>query len=110
MHHSQYYDIAAAGAKGSGVRWYERRRAKIMSVTLSRTEAEAGLPKVAISRAAGDAQISSKGWQQEAALRMLLNNLDPVVAEKPEKMVVYDGTGAGQGIWMRGARSGARDW
>jgi hypothetical protein len=32
------------------------------------------------------------------------------VAEKPEKLVVYDGTGAGQGVWMWGARSGARDW
>lgn len=32
------------------------------------------------------------------------------VAEKPEKLVVYDGTGAGQGVWMRGTRSAARDW
>ena len=34
-----------------------------------------------------------KGWQQEAALRMLLNNLDPAVAEKPEELIVYGGTG-----------------
>ena len=37
-------------------------------------------------------------------------NLDPEVAEKPEELVVYYGLGAGQGVWMRGARSGARDW
>lgn len=38
-------------------------------------------------------KLSCKGWQQEAALRMLLNNLDPEVAEKPEDLVVYGGTG-----------------
>jgi urocanate hydratase len=38
-------------------------------------------------------QISCKGWVQEAALRMLLNNLDPDVAERPEDLVVYGGTG-----------------
>lgn len=38
-------------------------------------------------------ELQCKGWQQEAALRMLLNNLDPNVAEDPEKLVVYGGTG-----------------
>ena len=38
-------------------------------------------------------QISCKGWIQEAALRMLLNNLDPAVAEKPEELIVYGGRG-----------------
>ncbi|MEO8624910.1 MAG: urocanate hydratase, partial [bacterium] len=37
--------------------------------------------------------ISCKGWQQEAALRMLMNNLDPDVAERPDELVVYGGTG-----------------
>src|SRR6188508_1343685 len=37
--------------------------------------------------------ISCKGWIQEAAMRMLLNNLDPEVAEKPEELIVYGGTG-----------------
>ncbi len=37
--------------------------------------------------------LTTKGWQQEAALRMLLNNLDPEVAERPEDLVVYGGTG-----------------
>src|SRR3954471_8349500 len=40
-----------------------------------------------------------KGWVQEAALRMLMNNLDPDVAERPEDLVVYGGTG-----------KAARDW
>jgi urocanate hydratase len=39
------------------------------------------------------AKISCKGWHQEAALRMLLNNLDPEVAEKPEELIVYGGRG-----------------
>ena len=38
-------------------------------------------------------QISCKGWHQEAALRMLMNNLDPEVAERPEELIVYGGTG-----------------
>ena len=42
---------------------------------------------------------SCKGWQQEAALRMLMNNLDPDVAERPDDLVVYGGTG-----------KAARDW
>jgi urocanate hydratase len=44
-------------------------------------------------RAPRGAQISCKGWQQEAALRMLMNNLDPEVAEKPEELIIYGGSG-----------------
>ena len=43
--------------------------------------------------------LSCKGWPQEAALRMLLNNLDPDVAEKPEDLVVYGGTGKAARNW-----------
>jgi urocanate hydratase len=50
-------------------------------------------------RAARGTQLSCLGWQQEAALRMLCNNLDPDVAERPEDLVVYGGTG-----------KAARDW
>ena len=50
-------------------------------------------------RAARGRQLSTRGWQQEAALRMLCNNLDPEVAERPEDLVVYGGTG-----------KAARDW
>jgi urocanate hydratase len=43
--------------------------------------------------------ISSKGWQQEAALRMLMNNLDAEVAENPDELVVYGGTGRAARSW-----------
>jgi urocanate hydratase len=43
--------------------------------------------------------ISCKGWQQEAALRMLMNNLDPQVAERPDDLVVYGGTGKAARNW-----------
>ena len=43
--------------------------------------------------------ISCKGWQQEAALRMLMNNLDPAVAERPGDLVVYGGTGKAARNW-----------
>jgi urocanate hydratase len=58
----------------------------------------AGPHKGAI-RAPRGTKLSTKGWQQEAALRMLMNNLDPEVAEAPEELVVYGGTG-----------KAARDW
>ncbi len=44
-------------------------------------------------------QLSCKGWQQEAALRMLMNNLDPEVAEKPDQLIVYGGTGKAARNW-----------
>ncbi|MFB6991291.1 urocanate hydratase [Streptomyces sp. NPDC056178] len=50
-------------------------------------------------RAPRGTELSTLGWQQEAALRMLQNNLDPEVAEHPDKLVVYGGTG-----------KAARDW
>src|SRR5688572_26920081 len=43
--------------------------------------------------------LSCKGWQQEAALRMLQNNLDPDVAERPEELVVYGGSGKAARNW-----------
>src|SRR3989475_9846745 len=50
-------------------------------------------------RAPRGARISCRAWPQEAALRMLMNNLDPEVAERPRDLVVYGGTG-----------KAARDW
>ena len=44
-------------------------------------------------------QLSCKGWQQEAALRMLMNNLDPMVAEDPDHLIVYGGTGKAARSW-----------
>ena len=40
-----------------------------------------------------------KGWVQEAALRMLMNNLDPDVAERPQDLIVYGGTGKAARSW-----------
>ena len=50
-------------------------------------------------RAPRGSRLTTKGWPQEAALRMLMNNLDPQVAEKPDELIVYGGTG-----------KAARDW
>src|SRR5579875_2208934 len=44
-------------------------------------------------------ELSCKGWQQEAALRMLMNNLDPDVAERPNDLVVYGGSGRAARSW-----------
>jgi urocanate hydratase len=56
-------------------------------------------PARAAVRAPRGNRISCKGWQQEAALRMLMNNLDPDVAERPEDLVVYGGTGKAARNW-----------
>src|SRR6478609_9132353 len=50
-------------------------------------------------RAARGTELSCLGWQQEAALRMLQNNLDPEVAEHPQALVVYGGTGKAARNW-----------
>src|SRR2546422_8012918 len=50
-------------------------------------------------RAPRGAAISCKGWAQEAALRMLMNNLDPDVAERWEDVVVYGGSGKAARSW-----------
>ncbi|MEO6447156.1 MAG: urocanate hydratase [Gemmatimonadaceae bacterium] len=50
-------------------------------------------------RAPRGSTLSCKGWQQEAALRMLMNNLDPEVAERPDDLVVYGGTGRAARSW-----------
>jgi urocanate hydratase len=44
-------------------------------------------------------ELSTKGWLQEAALRCLMNNLDPAVAEDPDHLVVYGGTGRAARSW-----------
>jgi urocanate hydratase len=59
-------------------------------------QAEAGVEAVCAPRGT---QLSCKGWQQEAALRMLMNNLDPEVAERPDDLVVYGGTGKAARSW-----------
>ena len=53
-----------------------------------------------VVRAPRGTQLSCKGWQQEAALRMLMNNLDPEVAERPQDLVVYGGAGKAARNWQ----------
>jgi urocanate hydratase len=43
--------------------------------------------------------LSCKGWHQEAALRMLMNNLDPAVAERPDELIIYGGSGKAARNW-----------
>src|SRR5688572_6016754 len=43
--------------------------------------------------------LSCRGWSQEAALRMLMNNLDPEVAERPDELIVYGGSGKAARSW-----------
>src|SRR5262245_709126 len=50
-------------------------------------------------RAPRGSVLSCKGWPQEAALRMLMNNLDPDVAERPDELIVYGGTGRAARSW-----------
>src|SRR5262249_49285955 len=50
-------------------------------------------------RAPRGTTLSCRGWQQEAALRMLMNNLDPDVAERPDDLVVYGGSGRAARSW-----------
>src|SRR4026209_1840991 len=55
-------------------------------------------------RAPRGSELSCRSWPQEAAMRMLMNNLDPEVAERPEDLVVFGGTGRAARSWEGGAR------
>ena len=61
-----------------------------MAITASRSR---------VVRSPRGVELSCRGWQQEAALRMLMNNLDPEVAERPADLVVYGGTGRAARNW-----------
>src|SRR5450759_4978995 len=52
-----------------------------------------------VIRAPRGTAITCKGWQQEAVMRMLMNNLDPEVAEKPDELIVYGGRGRAARSW-----------
>ncbi|MGJ0202966.1 urocanate hydratase [Leucobacter sp. gxy201] len=58
------------------------------------------LPGARPVRAPRGTEISAKSWQTEAPLRMLMNNLDPEVAERPDDLVVYGGTGRAARSWQ----------
>ena len=56
-------------------------------------------PGIRSVRAPRGTEMSCKGWAQEAALRMIMNNLDPEVAEQPDALIVYGGTGKAARSW-----------
>jgi urocanate hydratase len=56
-------------------------------------------PETRTIRAPRGNEISCRGWQQEAALRMLMNNLDPEVGERPDQLIVYGGIGKAARNW-----------
>ena len=58
---------------------------------------ERGTPRAV--RSPRGTQLTCRGWVQEAAMRMLMNNLDPEVAEKPDELIVYGGTGKAARSW-----------
>jgi urocanate hydratase len=66
---------------------------------MSTEPADAGSSGPRPVRAPRGTTLSTRGWQQEAALRMLMNNLDPEVAENPDELVVYGGTGRAARSW-----------
>jgi urocanate hydratase len=76
-----------------------------MSATVTPFAAETGLPQLLAGeshiplRAPRGNKLHCKGWVQEAALRMMLNNLDPEVAEYPDELVVYGGSGKAARNW-----------
>ena len=79
-------------------RWVLSRGARAARARrCSRRERDA--PTARAVRAPRGTERSCRGWAQEAALRMLMNNLDPEVAERPDDLVVYGGTGKAARSW-----------
>ncbi len=70
-----------------------------MTVPAPALTASSTRPPRSVIRAPRGPQLSCKGWQQEAALRMLMNNLDPDVAENPDELIVYGGIGKAARSW-----------
>ena len=69
-----------------------------MSVTSLDAAVEALAGDLSRIRAPRGTELNARSWQTEAPLRMLLNNLDPEVAERPEELVVYGGSGKGRAL------------
>src|SRR5688572_20035371 len=83
-------------SRANGSPTLERRADDVSAPSTSQRNAPAARGPV---RAPRGIKISCRGWPQEAALRMLMNNLDPEVAERPEDLVVYGGTGKAARNW-----------
>ena len=88
----------------SGLKWEASSRDNARP----RASAKVYMTQPRIVRAPRGAQLNCKGWHQEAALRCLMNNLDPEVAERPRRLVVYGGTGKAARNWAIVRRDRAR--
>lgn len=79
---------------------FNKRKIRCKRSDIKREKGEIEMEKVKQTiRAQRGTELQTKGWVQEAALRMLMNNLDPEVAEKPEELVVYGGIGRAARNW-----------
>src|SRR6185503_12664979 len=76
-----------------------RRARRGGALLMARADVMTGTPPLEAVRAPRGANRSCQGWHQEAALRMLMNNLDPDVAERWQDLVVYGGTGKAARSW-----------
>ena len=63
------------------------------TISNSRKSSDVGGDEYRSVRAPHGTSVTCKGWRQEAALRMLMNNLDEEVAERPRDLIIYGGTG-----------------
>ncbi|HEY8470099.1 MAG TPA: urocanate hydratase [Longimicrobiales bacterium] len=88
------YEHVYVSRKRKRTRTRKRTRARAF-----RLEASMAITGARVVRAPRGTERTCKGWTQEAALRMLMNNLDPDVAERPEDLVVYGGTGRAARSW-----------
>src|SRR5262249_7004437 len=75
------------------------RRHEVQSALLKEAAMSAQATSIYLRGAPRGTTLNCKGWQQEGALRMLLNNLDPEVAERPQELVVYGGAGKAARNW-----------
>jgi urocanate hydratase len=71
----------------------EKKKVKVKEKVDTMTGVQVGI------KAPRGSKITCKSWQTEAALRMLMNNLDPEVAEKPSELIVYGGSGKAARNW-----------
>src|SRR5246127_3186691 len=82
--------------------WHRKSVKENSTVGEEKTMLETATPEAPaheVIRAPRGTTLNTRGWQQEAALRMLMNNLDPDVAERPGDLVVYGGTGKAARNW-----------
>src|SRR6267154_3433305 len=78
---------------------FPRTHAGFATIILMAVETEIQTRYLPPLRAPRGNELTCKGWQQEAAMRMLMNNLDEEVAERPKDLVVYGGTGRAARSW-----------